>query len=81
MEDQDWFWEPAEKGEGEGFAVAHWFFLATGLLILTGAIGITRFLRRWSVLHRRPWELADIFVPELGHVVLREHGGPLGPPP
>lgn len=79
VEGQDWFWEPAERGEGEGIAVAHWFVLGTGLLFVTGAIGIARFLRRWSVLRRRPWELADIVVPELGHVVLREHRGPLGP--
>lgn len=77
--DQDWFWEEAEKGEGEGIAFADWFFLGSGLLILAGVVGIARFLRRWSILRRQPWRLADIVSPAIGQVVVREHSGGLGP--
>ena len=77
--DQDWFWEEAEKGEGEGFALADWFFLGSGLLIIAGVVGIARFLRRWTVLRRPPWRLADIVSPDIGRVVVREQSGGLGP--
>jgi hypothetical protein len=79
LEDQDWFWEPAEHGEGKGTSMADLFFLGTVFLVVAGAVGIAHFLRHRSILRRQPWELADIMTPDVGQVVLREHAGTLGP--
>lgn len=74
VDEADWFWEP-----GNANAPADVFLMGAPILIALGAGGIVAFFRRRKALRRQPWRLAAIESPSIGHVVLREQGGVLGP--